>query len=50
MLLVFCGILDISKFLKVCCGWFMEVNIDSLVLVLCNIFDIRLFWLNDLRI
>lgn len=50
MLLVSCGILDISKFPKVCCGWLMEVNIDSLALALCNIPDIRLLWSNDPRI
>ena len=50
MLLVSCGILDISKFPKVCCGWLMEVNIDSLALALCNIPEIRLLWSNDPRI
>ena len=40
-LLPSCGVLDSNKSSQVCFGWLTEVNIDSLIMALCGISDIR---------
>ena len=46
-LLLSCGVLDSNKSSQVC--WLMDINIDSLVMALCGISDIRLLWSKDQR-
>ena len=48
-LLLSCGVLDVNKCPKVCCGWMMVVNVDNLAMALCDIPDIRLLWSMDQR-
>ena len=48
-LLLTWGLLDSDKSPHVCCGWLMEIDIDSLVMALYGISDIRLLWSKDQR-
>ena len=40
-LLPSCGVLDSNKSSQFCFGWLTELNIDSLIMALCGISDIR---------